>query len=105
MDPGAGEMLASAFHFDKETGKAHGHPFIFLIKEVRLSTPFILTTTHKSQGELFSATKERLSKRIGLKGKQFDKIKFAVVSRSAYAKPEYLTDGMYTNSPLNLTFC
>jgi ubiquitin carboxyl-terminal hydrolase 7 len=35
MDPGAGESLASAFHFDKETGKAHGHPFIFLIKEVR----------------------------------------------------------------------
>jgi hypothetical protein len=40
MDPGAGESLASAFHFDKETGKAHGHPFIFLIKEVRWSAFF-----------------------------------------------------------------
>lgn len=37
-----------------------------------------------------------MSKRTGLKGKSLEKIKFAVVSRSAYSKPEYLTDGMYT---------
>lgn len=46
------------------------------------------------QDELFKDTKERLSKRIGLKGKQFQKIKFAIVHRSAYSKPTYLTDGM-----------
>ena len=38
-------------------------------------------------------TKERLSKRTGVKGKQFEKIKFAIVQRSAYSKPIYLNDG------------
>ena len=35
----------------------------------------------------------RLSKRIGIKGKQFDKIKFAIIQRSIYSKPAYLNDG------------
>ena len=35
----------------------------------------------------------RLSKRIGIKGKQFDKIKFAIIQRSIYSKPVYLNDG------------
>lgn len=47
------------------------------------------------QGEIFKDTKTRLSKRIGIKGKQFDKIKFAVIQRSIYAKPIYLTDGRF----------
>ena len=45
------------------------------------------------QDELFKDTKMRLSKRIGIKGKQFDKIKFAIIQRSIYAKPAYLNDG------------
>jgi ubiquitin carboxyl-terminal hydrolase 7 len=48
MDPGEGEVLGTAFHFDKETGKAHGHPFIFLIKEVQWSASFNLSTTDRS---------------------------------------------------------
>lgn len=43
---------------------------------------------------MFKDTRERLSKRIGLKGKQFDKIKFAVVPRSIYGKISYLEKGM-----------
>ena len=45
------------------------------------------------QGELFKETKERLSKRTGIKGKQFEKIKFAVVPRTMYSSPHYLEDG------------
>lgn len=42
---------------------------------------------------MFKDTKERLSKRTGFKGKQLEKIKFAVVQRSSYSKPVYLNDG------------
>jgi len=45
-----------------------------------------------TKGEIFKYTKERISKRTGIKGKQLEKIKFAVVQRSAYAKPDYLDD-------------
>ena len=45
------------------------------------------------QGEPFSKTKQRLEKRTGIKGKQFEKIKFAVVPRISYSKPIYLVDG------------
>jgi len=31
-----------------------------------------------------------------MKGKNFEKIKFAVVKRSSYSKPTYLNDGNYT---------
>ncbi|KAI4171690.1 MAG: hypothetical protein LQ343_004083 [Gyalolechia ehrenbergii] len=65
-----------AFHFDKEPMKTHGVPFKFVVKP----------------GELFKDTRERLSKRSGIKGKQFDKLKFALVQRSAYARPMYLND-------------
>jgi ubiquitin carboxyl-terminal hydrolase 7 len=44
---------------------------------------------------LFGATKERLSSRLGLKGKPLDKFKFAIVPRSGYGKAEYLTDGKF----------
>lgn len=55
------------------------------------------------QGELFKETKERLSKRIGIKGKQFEKIKFAIIQRPPYSKPTYLTDGKpYPYPPLPL---
>ena len=52
------------------------------------------------QGELFKDTKDRLSKRIGLKGKQFEKIKFAIIQRSIYSKPLYLNDGKSNCSSL-----
>lgn len=45
------------------------------------------------QGEKFSDTRKRLEKRTGLKGKSFEKIKFAVVRRSHFSKPQYLNDG------------
>jgi ubiquitin carboxyl-terminal hydrolase 7 len=45
------------------------------------------------QSELFSETKQRLSDFTKIKGKQFDKIKFALVSKPQYSRPEYLEDG------------
>jgi ubiquitin carboxyl-terminal hydrolase 7 len=35
-----------------------------------------------------------------MKGKNFEKIKFAVVKRSSYSKPTYLTDGISPSPPL-----
>ncbi|KAI9818363.1 MAG: hypothetical protein M1826_001385 [Phylliscum demangeonii] len=68
--------LINAFHFNKEPNRIHGVPFRFVVKE----------------GELFKQTKERLAKRTGWKGKQFEKIRFALVQRITYAKPVYLDD-------------
>ncbi|KAF2090688.1 cysteine proteinase [Saccharata proteae CBS 121410] len=77
IDEEAGDVLVSCFHFDKEPGKTHGIPFLFVAKA----------------GELFKDTKERLSKRTGIKGKQFEKVKVALIAgRHSYAKPEYLED-------------
>ena len=45
------------------------------------------------QGEIFKDTKERLSKRTGIKGKQFEKIKFAVIPHGSYSRPKALEDG------------
>lgn len=47
------------------------------------------------QGEIFKETKERLSKRTGIKGKQFEKIKFASVPRASYSNARYLEDGEF----------
>lgn len=55
------------------------------------------------QDEVFKDTKSRLSKRIGIKGKQFDKIKFAIIQRSIYSKPTYLNDGKYWFFALSLS--
>lgn len=79
LEVGENDRIVSVYQFDKEPSKAHGIPFLFLMKD----------------GEDFAHTKERLSKRTGIKGKQFEKIKFAVVQRSAYSKPEYLEDGKH----------
>jgi ubiquitin carboxyl-terminal hydrolase 7 len=46
-----------------------------------------------NQGEPFSETKQRLSDFTKIKGKQLDKIKFALVSPAQNAKPEYIEDG------------
>jgi ubiquitin carboxyl-terminal hydrolase 7 len=68
----------STFHFEKDPAKSHGIPFYFRIME----------------GEKFSETKKRLEQRIGIKGKAFEKIKFAVVKKQSFPnpKPQYLTD-------------
>ncbi|KAI9771069.1 MAG: hypothetical protein M1839_002966 [Geoglossum umbratile] len=71
-----GDKFINAFHFQKEPNKSHGTPFKFLVKP----------------GEPFKDTKARLEKRTGIKGKQFEKIKFAVVQRISYSRPIYLAD-------------
>ncbi|KAL9102026.1 MAG: hypothetical protein Q9163_002781 [Psora crenata] len=73
---GENETAIYCFHYDKEPSKTHGIPFKFIVKP----------------GELFKVTKQRISKRIGFKGKQFEKVKFAIIQRSIYAKPTYLND-------------
>ncbi|KAM5342649.1 hypothetical protein ACJ41O_013615 [Fusarium nematophilum] len=64
------------FHFQNDVSRVHGVPFKFLL----------------IQDEKFADTKKRLEKRTGIKGKSFEKIKFAVVRRSNYSKPQYLND-------------
>ncbi|RAL09179.1 ubiquitin-specific protease UBP15 [Aspergillus homomorphus CBS 101889] len=71
-----GERTLNAFNFDREVSRPHGVPFKFVMKP----------------GEIFKQTKERLSKRTGIKGKQFEKIKFAVVPRNMYTNLRYLED-------------
>ncbi|KAI9647182.1 ubiquitin-specific protease ubp15 [Ciborinia camelliae] len=71
-----GSQYIYAFHFQGEPNKVHSIPFKFLI----------------FQDEIFSETKKRLEKRTGIKGKNLEKIKFAVVRRSSYTKPIYLND-------------
>ncbi|KAI5867169.1 cysteine proteinase [Durotheca rogersii] len=61
-------------HFQNDSSRVHGIPFKFLLKE----------------GEPFSETKKRLEKRTGIKGKAFEKIKFAILRR--YQKPAYIGD-------------
>ncbi|KAJ5573764.1 Ubiquitinyl hydrolase 1 [Penicillium hispanicum] len=70
------DRVISAFNFDRESNRPHGIPFKFVVK----------------QGEIFKETKERLSKRTGIKGKPFEKIKFAVVPRTSFSSPKYLED-------------
>ncbi|KAI9740466.1 MAG: hypothetical protein M1834_005046 [Cirrosporium novae-zelandiae] len=74
--PGENDRPIFAYHFEKEPNKPHGVPFKFLMKP----------------NEPFKETKERLSKRTGIKGKPFEKIKFAAIQRAAFSKPIYLND-------------
>ncbi|KAK3939543.1 ubiquitin carboxyl-terminal hydrolase [Diplogelasinospora grovesii] len=76
LDVKDSNQFISVFHYQNEPGRVHGVPFRFLVKE----------------GEVFSETKKRLEKRTGLKGKSFEKIKFAVVRRAQYSRPQYLND-------------
>lgn len=75
----AEENFISVFHFQNDANRVHGVPFKFLLIE----------------GEKFADTKKRLEKRTGIKGKSFEKIKFAIVRRGSYPKPQYLNDGKY----------
>jgi len=81
------EAIMPAFHFDKEVNKTHGIPFIFLMKK----------------GEAFKDTKDRISKRTGIKGKALERIKFAAIPRSSYGKAEYLSDDdiLWDKLPVN----
>lgn len=67
-----------AFHYHKEPSKVHTQsvPFKFVVKK----------------DEKFADTKLRLQARTGLKGKLFEKIKFAVVRNAYFSKPIYLND-------------
>ncbi|EPS34506.1 hypothetical protein PDE_09470 [Penicillium oxalicum 114-2] len=71
-----GDRLISAYNFDREANRTHGVPFKFVVKP----------------GEIFKETKTRLSKRTGLKGKPFEKVKFAVMPRASFSAPKYLED-------------
>lgn len=71
-----GDFKINAYNFDREPQKPYGIPFTFVVKP----------------GETFKDTKERLSKRTGIKGKQFERIKFALLGRLHYASPKYLED-------------
>jgi len=70
--------IIEAFHFQKEPSKTHnaGVPFKFVVKK----------------DERFEDTKARLQARTGIKGKPFEKIKFALVRKSSFSKPIYLND-------------
>jgi len=73
----SGDRLINCFHFEKEPSKGHGVPFVFLLKE----------------GEIFKETKERLSKRTGIKGKNFEKVRFALIKGGAtYSRPVWIED-------------
>ncbi|GAB7360635.1 hypothetical protein MBLNU230_g0515t1 [Neophaeotheca triangularis] len=77
MDKENGDRLVYCMHFEKEPSKSHGVPFVFLVKA----------------GEKFKDTKERLSKRTGLRGKQFEKIRFAIVKGGQnYSRPSWVED-------------
>lgn len=74
---GASETsMVSVFSFHTHPSRPHGMPFRFLMIE----------------GEKFSETKKRLEKRTGLKGKSFEKIRFAVVVRAHHSQAKYLED-------------
>ncbi|KAJ6256642.1 Ubiquitin carboxyl-terminal hydrolase [Drechslerella dactyloides] len=77
------EHAIRCYHFYKEVNKTHGAPFRFVVKK----------------GEIFKETKLRLSKRTGLRGKNFEKIKFAVVRRAVFNKPVYLNDANSVTFP------
>jgi ubiquitin carboxyl-terminal hydrolase 7 len=78
LDIEKGDRLLYCFHFDKEPAKSHGVPFIFAMKN----------------GEVFKETKERLSKRTGIKGKNLEKIRFAVIKGGqTYSRPIWIEDG------------
>jgi ubiquitin carboxyl-terminal hydrolase 7 len=76
LNAGEEDRAIFCFHFDKEPSKPHGTPFKFVLKP----------------GEVFKDTKQRISKRTGIKGKLLEQIKFALCSRGLYAKPRYLED-------------
>lgn len=87
LDTEQGDRPLWCFHFEKEPSKHHSIPFIFALKE----------------GEVFKETKERLSKRTGIKGKNFEKVRFAVVKGGQnYSRPVWVEDGEFSPKRLLL---
>jgi ubiquitin carboxyl-terminal hydrolase 7 len=82
LNMNADERVISVYSFDREPNRTHGIPFKFVVKP----------------GELFAETKKRLSARTQIKGKSFEKIKFAVVPRASFSSPKYLEDGEYLSN-------
>jgi ubiquitin carboxyl-terminal hydrolase 7 len=81
LDVEKGDRPLWCFHFEKEPSKHHSIPFIFVVKD----------------GEMFKETKERLSKRTSIKGKNFEKVRFAIVKGGQnYSRPVWIEDGVYT---------
>lgn len=77
LDESKGDRLLYCCHFEKDPAKSHGVPFIFLMKD----------------GEVFKETKERISKRTGIKGKNLEKIKFAIIKGGqTYSRPVWIED-------------
>ncbi|RIB10405.1 ICP0-binding domain of ubiquitin-specific protease 7-domain-containing protein [Gigaspora rosea] len=68
------DRVIQVYHFTKEPLRVHGVPFKFVIKA----------------GELFSTTKLRLKLRLGMKKKDFSKVKFAIVQALSYSKSKYI---------------
>ena len=74
-----GDRAIYCFHYDKEPNKPHGVPFKFVVKP----------------GERFEETKERLKTRTGIRGKQFEKIRFCLVQMRKFAIPIALENGEF----------
>ena len=90
LDKEKGDRLIYCFHFEKDPSKSHGVPFVFMMKD----------------GEVFKDTKERISKRTGIKGKQLEKIRFAVVrGGQQYSRPVWVEDGELFRSFLLAETC
>ncbi|KAK9449666.1 uncharacterized protein V1518DRAFT_414322 [Limtongia smithiae] len=70
------ERVIQVFHFQKEPNRTHGIPFWFVLKP----------------DEKFVDTKARLQTRTGIRDRQFEKIKFALVRQHKYSEPLYLND-------------
>lgn len=82
------DRVIPCFHFEKDQTKTHGSPFLFLMKE----------------GEKWEVTRERLSKRTGIKGKNLEKVRFAAIK--GYQRPIYLeADGEFSTLFPQTTFC
>ncbi|GES93025.1 cysteine proteinase [Rhizophagus clarus] len=70
------DRTIQVYHFTKDPIRVHGIPFKFAIKK----------------GETLADTKVRLRHRLDMDGKDFSKVKIAIVPGTSYAKPEYLED-------------
>ncbi|XP_022916946.1 ubiquitin carboxyl-terminal hydrolase 7 isoform X1 [Onthophagus taurus] len=73
---GDDEMLIPCAHFHKEAFSTFGAPFLIRIK----------------QGEPFARVKERIQKKLALPEKDFEKIKFAIITMN---QPQFIRDDEY----------
>ncbi|KAI8854157.1 cysteine proteinase [Chytridium lagenaria] len=71
-----GDKMVHLVHFNKEPARGHGVPFKFVLR----------------QGEMFSATKERIRARMAMNEKDFAKAKFYIVV-GGFGRPKPVEDG------------